>query len=82
MFAHVSSERDSFGETISTLKFAHRVSIVELGAAHLNKESSEVMQLKEAVNKAIQALLFMIYFSPYMFNTGHFGFSYTSLLLQ
>lgn len=50
MFAHVSPEEDSFGETITTLKFAQRVSTVELGAARLNKESSEVMQLKEQVN--------------------------------
>ena len=49
MFAHVSPEADSFGETVSTLKFAQRVSTVELGAARLNKESSEIMQLKEQV---------------------------------
>lgn len=49
MFAHINPERDSFGETISTLKFAQRVSTVELGAARMNKESSEVMQLKEQV---------------------------------
>ncbi|PHU02183.1 Kinesin-4 [Capsicum chinense] len=46
MFAHVSPEGDSFGETISTLKFAQRVSSVELSAAHLNKESVEVLELK------------------------------------
>lgn len=49
MFAHVSPESDSFGETMSTLKFAQRVSTVELGAARMNKESSEVMHLKEQV---------------------------------
>lgn len=49
MFAHVSPEADSFSETVTTLKFAQRVSTVELGVAHLNKESSEVMQLKEQV---------------------------------
>ncbi|GFY81112.1 P-loop nucleoside triphosphate hydrolases superfamily protein with CH (Calponin Homology) domain-containing protein [Actinidia rufa] len=47
MFSHVSPEADSFGETISTLKFAQRVSTVELDAARINKESSEVMELKE-----------------------------------
>ncbi|PHU11495.1 hypothetical protein BC332_18425 [Capsicum chinense] len=46
MFAHVSPEGDSFGETISTLKFPKRVSSVELGAARLNKESVEVLELK------------------------------------
>ena len=50
MFAHVSPEADSFGETISTLKFAQRVSTVELGVSHMNKESSEVMELKQQVN--------------------------------
>lgn len=49
MFAHVSPEVDSFGETISTLKFAQRASTVELGAARSNKESSEVVQLKQQV---------------------------------
>ncbi|KAK7378128.1 hypothetical protein VNO80_03565 [Phaseolus coccineus] len=56
MFAHVSPEADSFGETVSTLKFAQRVSTVELGAARLNKESSEVMQLKEQVESLKIAL--------------------------
>ncbi|KAK4371476.1 hypothetical protein RND71_010951 [Anisodus tanguticus] len=49
MFAHVSPEGDSFGETISTLKFAQRVSSVELGAARLNKESTEVLELKAEI---------------------------------
>lgn len=53
MFAHVSPEGDSFGETVSTLKFAQRVSTVELGTARANKESNEVMQLKEQVNTSI-----------------------------
>lgn len=50
MFAHLSPEGDSFGETISTLKFAQRVSTVELGAVRANKESGEIMQLKDQVN--------------------------------
>ena len=49
MFAHMSPEDDSFGETVSTLKFAQRVSTVELGAARSKRESSEVMQLREQV---------------------------------
>lgn len=47
MLANVNPERDPFGESMSTLKFARRVSMVELGAARMNKETSEVMQLKE-----------------------------------
>ncbi|KAF9592793.1 hypothetical protein IFM89_017363 [Coptis chinensis] len=50
MFAHVSPEADSYGETISTLKFAQRVSTVELGVARLNKESTEVKELKGTVD--------------------------------
>ena len=49
MLAHVSPEEYSFSETISTLKFAQRVSTVELGAARSNKESNEVIQLKQQV---------------------------------
>jgi kinesin family protein C2/C3 len=49
MFVHVSPDCDSYGETISTLKFAERVSTVELGAAQSNKESSEVKDLKDQV---------------------------------
>jgi kinesin family member C2/C3 len=45
----MSPEADSFGETVSTLKFAQRVSTVDLGAARMNKETSEVMQLKAQV---------------------------------
>ncbi|CAI0439655.1 unnamed protein product [Linum tenue] len=56
MFAHVSPEEDSVLETVSTLKFAQRVSTVELGAAKANKESSEIMQLKEQVENLKRAL--------------------------
>ncbi|KAJ4706370.1 Kinesin-like protein [Melia azedarach] len=56
MFAHVSPEGDSFGETVSTLKFAQRVSTVELGAARANKESNEVMKLKEQIESLKKAL--------------------------
>ncbi|KAJ4817177.1 P-loop containing nucleoside triphosphate hydrolases superfamily protein [Rhynchospora pubera] len=49
MFVHISPEFDAIGETISTLKFAERVSTVELGAAKLNKETGEVRDLKEQI---------------------------------
>ncbi|XP_028779537.1 kinesin-like protein KIN-14I [Neltuma alba] len=49
MFVHISPESDALGETLSTLKFAERVSTVELGAARANKESSEVKELKEQI---------------------------------
>ncbi|CAE5966753.1 unnamed protein product [Arabidopsis arenosa] len=56
MFAHLSPEEDSFGETISTLKFAQRVSTVELGAARAHKETREVMHLKEQIENLKKAL--------------------------
>ncbi|WOH14306.1 hypothetical protein DCAR_0933825 [Daucus carota subsp. sativus] len=51
MFVHISPEYDALGETISTLKFAERVSTVELGAAKTNKDTSEVKDLKEQIAK-------------------------------
>ncbi|KAL1192475.1 Kinesin-like protein KIN-14L [Cardamine amara subsp. amara] len=56
MFAHLSPEEASFGETISTLKFAQRVSTVELGAARAHKETREVMHLKEQIDNLKKAL--------------------------
>nr|AMS24247.1 kinesin 14-IIa protein [Marsilea vestita] len=49
MFVHVSPDQDSYGETISTLKFAERVAKVELGAAQSNKESGEIRELRDQV---------------------------------
>ncbi|KAL8227950.1 hypothetical protein R6Q57_015534 [Mikania cordata] len=49
MFIHVSPDPDTVGETISTLKFAERVSTVELGAAKSNKDDTDLKQLKEQV---------------------------------
>ena len=49
MFIHISPEPDALGETFSTLKFAERVSTVELGAARANKDSPDVRELKEQV---------------------------------
>ncbi|KAF7805073.1 kinesin-like protein KIN-14G [Senna tora] len=50
MFVHISPEHEALGETISTLKFAERVSSVELGTARVNKDSSpDVKELKEQI---------------------------------
>nr|XP_009784348.1 PREDICTED: kinesin-4 isoform X2 [Nicotiana sylvestris] len=49
MFVHISPEPEAVGETISTLKFAERVSTVELGAARVNKDSADVKELKEQI---------------------------------
>ncbi|EOA37528.1 hypothetical protein CARUB_v10011730mg [Capsella rubella] len=49
MFIHISPELEALGETLSTLKFAERVATVELGAARVNKDTSEVKELKEQI---------------------------------
>lgn len=60
MFVHISPEPDALGETLSTLKFAERVSTVELGAAKSNKESSatDVRDLKEQVRSTESSLYY------------------------
>ncbi|XP_042046271.1 kinesin-like protein KIN-14I isoform X1 [Salvia splendens] len=57
MFIHISPEPDALGETVSTLKFAERVSTVELGAARANKDSPDVRELKEQIAN-LEAALF------------------------
>ncbi|GMN52371.1 hypothetical protein TIFTF001_021517 [Ficus carica] len=56
MFVHISPEPDAVGETISTLKFAERVATVELGAAKVNRDSSDVKELKEQIASLKAAL--------------------------
>lgn len=50
MFVHINPEVNAIGETISTLKFAERVSSIELGAARSNKETGEIRDLKEEIS--------------------------------
>ncbi|EPS63907.1 hypothetical protein M569_10873, partial [Genlisea aurea] len=56
MFVHISPEVDALGETISTLKFAERVSSVELGAAKANKQGADIKELKEQIASLKSAL--------------------------
>ncbi|KAK7301879.1 hypothetical protein RJT34_12756 [Clitoria ternatea] len=56
MFVHINPELNAFGETISTLKFAERVSSIELGAAQSNKETGEIRELKEEISNLKMAL--------------------------
>ena len=49
MFVQLNPDVDSHSETVSTLKFAERVSGVELGAARSNKEGRDVRELMEQV---------------------------------
>ncbi|KAJ9555284.1 hypothetical protein OSB04_009898 [Centaurea solstitialis] len=56
MFVQLNPDVESFSETISTLKFAERVSGVELGAARSNKEGRGVRELMEQVTCLKDAL--------------------------
>lgn len=49
MFVQINPDVESYSETISTLKFAERVSGVELGAARSNKEGKDIKELLEQV---------------------------------
>ncbi|KAM4114584.1 hypothetical protein ACJW30_04G079700 [Castanea mollissima] len=49
MFVQLNPDVNSFSESLSTLKFAERVSGVELGAARSNKEGRDVRELMEQV---------------------------------
>lgn len=57
MFVQINPDAESYSETISTLKFAERVSGVELGAARSNKEGKDIKELLEQV--LILQLLFV-----------------------
>ncbi|KAJ6417567.1 hypothetical protein OIU84_003319 [Salix udensis] len=56
MFVHINPELNSIWETISTLKFAERVSSIELGAARSNKETGEIRDLKDEISNLKEAL--------------------------
>jgi kinesin family member C2/C3 len=49
MFVQVNPDVSSYTETLSTLKFAERVSGVELGVARTNKEAKDVKELMDQV---------------------------------
>jgi kinesin family member C2/C3 len=66
MFIHIAPEPDAISESISTLKFAERVSTIELGAAKSSKEGGgggggEARELKEQV--FVYELCFMAFLS-------------------
>lgn len=56
MFVHISPELNAVGESLSTLKFAERVATVELGAAQVHKDTSDVKDLKEQIANLKAAL--------------------------
>ncbi|KAL6876396.1 hypothetical protein ACP4OV_012968 [Aristida adscensionis] len=50
MFVQINPAVSSFGETVSTLKFAERVSGVELGVAKANKEGKDIREFMEQIS--------------------------------
>ncbi|TVU07849.1 hypothetical protein EJB05_41221 [Eragrostis curvula] len=50
MFVQINPDVSSYSETMSTLKFAERVSGVELGAAKVNKEGKDIRDLMEQLS--------------------------------
>lgn len=51
MFVQLNPDIVSYSESLSTLKFAERVSGVELGAARSSKEGRDVRELMEQVHR-------------------------------
>lgn len=49
MFVQINPDVSSYVESLSTLRFAERVSGVELGAAKANKEGKDIREFKEQV---------------------------------
>lgn len=49
MFVQLNPDVSSYSESLSTLKFAERVSGIELGAARSSKEGKDVRELIEQV---------------------------------
>ncbi|KAL9237958.1 hypothetical protein vseg_012446 [Gypsophila vaccaria] len=56
VFAHVIPEGDSYTKTVSTVKFAQRISTNDLGAASSNKTSDEVTELRKEIESLKSAL--------------------------
>ncbi|CAN6177854.1 unnamed protein product [Urochloa humidicola] len=50
MFVQINPDLSSYSETLSTLRFAERVSGVELGAAKANKEGKDIRELMEQLS--------------------------------
>ena len=66
MFVQINPDAESYSETISTLKFAERVSGVELGAARSNKEGRYVRELMDQVRTS--SLRYLISFIKQFLN--------------
>lgn len=71
MFVQLNPDLDSYSETVSTLKFAERVSGVELGAARSNKEGKDVRELMEQVRLWLFVIIFLYFFGCFSFYKQH-----------
>lgn len=60
MFVQLNPDVNSYSESLSTLKFAERVSGVELGAARSSKEGRDVRELMEQVRFFLYISMFDI----------------------
>ena len=81
MFVQINPDVESYSETISTLKFAERVSGVELGAARSNKEGRYVRELMDQVPTTRHSLLYFFKFSStvlFLFNCTNFSLNLDS----
>ena len=57
MFVQLNPDATSYSESMSTLKFAERVSGVELGAAKSSKDGKDVQDLMEQVSSRLTSFL-------------------------
>lgn len=60
MFVQLNPDVNSFSESLSTLKFAERVSGVELGAARSSKEGKEGRDVKELMDQVGMSFFFFL----------------------
>lgn len=60
MLVQINSDLKSFSESLSTLKFAERVSGVELGAAKSTKDGRDVRELMEHVLNLINMIMLLL----------------------
>lgn len=61
MLVQINSDIKSYSESLSTLKFAERVSGVELGAAKSSKDGRDVRELMEQVLNLIMMIMLLIF---------------------
>ncbi|CAA0841882.1 Unknown protein [Striga hermonthica] len=53
MFVHINPDVNTLRETISTLKFAERIAMIDIGAVQYNKETNEIKTLNKRCSKKL-----------------------------